>query len=82
MVQPSLRDWGKPPVPPALKRRAILTESLRDKAGAEFSKRIQLEGEILVFAALTECCLAVRANRQVFDLLPRWKFAVVCQRLR
>jgi len=35
-IQPSLRDLGLSKLAPALKRRAIFTMSLRDKALAEF----------------------------------------------
>jgi len=39
-IQPSLRDLGKPTVVPALKRRAILTLSLRERERAKFLKGI------------------------------------------
>ena len=40
-IQPSLRDLAHAKLAPALKRRAIFTMSLRDKAPAEFSKDIR-----------------------------------------
>ena len=47
-IQPSLRDLGHSKLAPALKRRAIFTMSLRDKALAEFPKHIRPPDWLLI----------------------------------
>ena len=47
-IQPSLRDLGHTKLAPALKRRAIFTMSLRDKALAEFPKDIRPPDRLLM----------------------------------
>ena len=47
-IQPSLRDLGHSKLAPALKRRAIFTTSLRDKALAELPKHIRPPDWLLI----------------------------------